>query len=64
MPCAVLVKPRYDGPESDRSADSLGPETTALEDMREASGRAQYVPPYLDPRSHETVYEIDVPTGL
>lgn len=64
IPCAVLVEPGYDGPEPGRSADPFGPERTALRDMREANGRAQYVPPYLDPRSHEAVYEIDVPTGL
>jgi len=26
--------------------------------------RQSYVPPYLDPRCHEAIYEIDVPSGL
>lgn len=64
MPCAVLVEPEYDGLQSDRSADSVVPDTTPLRDRREANGKVQYVPSYLDPRCHEAVYEIDVPTGL
>ncbi|HXF91325.1 MAG TPA: hypothetical protein VNK46_01105 [Nitrospiraceae bacterium] len=53
------VEPRL----HDATADGFKPEPTAGPG-KQTNGSPLYVPYYLDPRCHEALYEIDVPTGL